>query len=78
MRKLSAELWCESKLLRLYNPAERCGKRFNIGDKDLELALEAGLEHAVVVLDNENPLHSYQLFPTVQLPRNVIPRGALK
>ena len=57
------------------NPAERCGERFNIGDKDLELALEAGLEHAVVVLDNENPLHSYKLFPTVQLPRMLFPGG---
>ena len=57
------------------HPAERWGKRFNIGDKDLELALQAGLEHVAVVLDNETPFHSYQLFPTVQLPRMLCPGG---
>ena len=74
MRKLSAEIWCASKLLRSYT-LPRDGKEIHLGDKDLELALQAGLEHVAVVLYNENPLHSYQLFPTVQLPRNAIPRG---
>ena len=51
------------------------GKEVHLGDKDLELALQAGLEHVAVVLYNENPLHSYQLFPTVQLPRMLFPGG---
>ena len=51
------------------------GKEVHLGDKDLELALQAGLEHVAVVLYNENPFHSYQLFPTVQLPRMLVPGG---
>ena len=38
----------------LTSPVYRLGKRLNVGDENLELPLQARLEHAVMVLDNEN------------------------
>ena len=66
------------QLLRLYNPAERWGKRFNIGDKDLELALQAGLEHVAVVLDNENPLPQLPALSNCTAPSHAFPKGGFK